>query len=628
MKISLALTVVSFFALVANGTPFTVDQMLTNTRDEPCQQTECIQRNQRMICNDCIPRTVPDTVDEIVLNALHGYRVVAHGFCKVSWAKVKMLSISNDFDYPGASTIIVDYAFDCLNKVETLKLSTRRLTNLTENSFYGLLNVRLLDLTTCIRLETPALTTALSLYTVVPNLNQLILSNMGSAYSGIQLSQEFIDVLAQRNITELNLSSSFVEFADVPFGRLCETLQMFNLSRAHILYTSIIPHVACESLQVVDFSGTQFPKSVILPRNLTVKNVKMCWNSGWFEFFSRVRVIFLNNNNILPVDHYVYIENSTLTCAVNNAIREWHISGYNIPKFELEIIFRQNHLTYFDLSNNRIERLGPNTFRRLAHLKKLDLSNNKLGIATTETFTVVFRNNSKLISLNLAYNDLVYLPEKVFQFNRRLQQLDLTGNKITQIHFKISELTYLIYIDFRSNLINNLDASSRRQINMLYNNKQTYKNIMGTNKKIVIDLRDNPFSCSCHSLDFIRWFVNSPVFDDSRDEYFCEIDGQHIPMDTNAITTAKYDCDKPIRKMRQVLLSTLVPCITLSIAGIVSIILFKKYRKFKNVQKLRKNVAHINDETYGYRFPVFLSYASEDSMFVEVHILQPLKVSL
>ena len=212
------------------------------------------------------------------------------------------------------------------------------------------------------------------------------------------------------------------------------------------------------------------------------------------------------------------------------------------------------------------------------------------------------------MSINLAYNDLMYLQQKMFEFNRRLEQLDLRGNKITQIHFEISDLTDLIYIDLRRNLIEYLDASSRQQIDMLYNNKQTYKDIMGTNRSFVIDLRDNPFSCSCHSLDFIVWFVNSPVFEDSRDEYHCEIDGQHISMDTNAITTAKYDCDKPIRKLRQMLLSTLVPCITLSIAVIVSIILFKKYRKFKNRQKLRENVEHINDETYGYRFPVFLSY--------------------
>ena len=624
MKISAALTVASLFAVVANGSLVTVDPELTSRTDEMCQH-KCSRRNQRMICNDCIPLTVPDTVDEIVLKALHGYRLAAHEFCNVSWANVKMLSILNDFDEPSAN-IIVDYAFDCLNKVETLKLTIGDLRVLNANTFYGLLNVRVLDLTGCSRLETPALTTALSLNTVIPNLNQLVLSNMGSVYSGIQLSQEFIDVLAQRNITELNLSSSFVETENIPFGRLCETLQIFNFSNTRILYTSTIPRVACESLQVVDLSGTQFSQTIIIPKNLTIKDVKWLWDRAeTSEFFSRVRVLLLNN--ALPVDHHIYIYNSTFIFAVNNSLAELHFGGMNIPIFELEMGFRPNRLTYFDISNNRIERLGPNTFRSLEHLKKLDLSNNKIGMSTTDTFTIVFRNNTKLMSLNLAYNDLVYLPEKVFQFNRRLEQLNLTGNKITQIHFEISELTYLIYIDFRSNLIKYLDASSRQQIDMLYKYKQTYKNIMETNRSFVIDLRDNPFSCRCQSLDFIVWFVNSPVFQDSRDEYHCEIDGQHIPMDTNAITTAEYDCDKRIRKLRQVLLSTLVPCITLSIAGIVSIILFKKYRKFKNLQNLRENIAQINRDTYRYCFPIFLSYASDDSEFVELNILQPLKVS-
>ena len=285
MKISATLTVASFFASVANGSPFTIDQVLTNTRDETCQQTEYIQRNQRMICKDYIPRTVPDTVDEIFLIALHGYRVVAHGFCKISWTKIKMLSISNDFDDPSDSAI-VDYAFDCLNKVEILKLSIGKLSVLTANSCYSLLNVRLLDLTACIRLDTPALTIASSLHTVVPKLNQLILSNIGSAYSGIQLSKEFIDVLAQRNITELNLSSSFVDFENIPLGRLCETLQTFNVSKTHILYTSDIPRLACESLQIADFSGAQLPQRNVLPKNVTIKNAKWLWNSAdKIEFF-------------------------------------------------------------------------------------------------------------------------------------------------------------------------------------------------------------------------------------------------------------------------------------------------------------------------------------------------------
>ena len=339
MKISATTTVASFFASVANGSPFTIDQVLTDTRDETCQQTEYIQRNQRMICKDYIPRTVPDTVDETFLIALHGYRVVTHGFCKISWTKIKMLSISNDFDDPSDSAI-VDYAFDCLNKVEILKLSIGKLSVLTANSCYSLLNVRLLDLTACIRLDTPALTIALSLHTVVPKLNQLILSNIGSAYSGIQLSQEFIDVLAQRNITELHLSSSFV---DLKISRWEDFVKHYRhlTFRRHIFFihpTFHVWHANRYKLQIL--AGHNYPQRNVLPKNVTIKNAKWLWNSeAKFDFFSRVPVLFLNN--ALPVDHYIYIYNSTFILAVNNSVTELHLGRINIPIFELELIFVQ-----------------------------------------------------------------------------------------------------------------------------------------------------------------------------------------------------------------------------------------------------------------------------------------------
>ena len=556
---------------------------------------------------------------------LCSYHLVANGICNVSWVKVKMLSISYNFDYP-SDYPIVDYAFDCLNNIERLKLSIDHLTILTAHTLNGLLNVRLLDLTGCIRLETPALTKGFSMNSVVPSLGKLILSNMGSALDGIKLSREFIDVLSERNITEINLSSSFVEFENIVYGKLCETLQTLNASKTRILYTSIIPRAECESLQVVDFSESQFPQTPFFPGNITIpEGTTFIWDRDWFNFLSSASVLFLNK--LFSVNHCLYVYNSVFIFANNNSITELHICGYCMPIFELELMFRQNQLTYFDLSNNRIERLGPNIFRYLEHLEKLDLSNNKLGTATKEGFTVLFRNNSKLMSINLANNDLAYLPHKVFKFNKALKKLNLRGNKITQIHFDIADLTYLVYIDLRNNYIQYLDASSMRQIDKLYANKQQYKNGMEAARSFVIDLTDNPFSCSCSSLDFIVWFVNSPVFEGSRDEYYCELDDKQIPMNTNAVTAAKYDCDKPKRKLWQLLFSTLLPCITIGIAIVVSIILFKKYRKFKRLQKLRENIALINDERCEYRFPVFLSYASEDSQFVEVHILQPLTVS-
>ena len=374
------------------------------------------------------------------------------------------------------------------------------------NTFYSLLNVRCLYLTDCSRLKTPSLITALSLNTMVPKLNKLILRSMGMVYSVVQLSQEFIDALSLRNITELDLSLSYVLFVNVPFGRLYETLHSLNVSRTRLMYPSSLPRATCAALKVVDFSGAQFPQTIPVPKNMTLKNTVFRFDQ-WenYEIFSHASVVDVNY--MISADHYVYFQNCTLIFSANTSITEFHFNGYNIPIFDLELIFRPNYLTHLDISNNRIESIGTNTFRRLEYLKKLDLSNNKFGNTSKDTLRVLFHNNTSLVSLTMAYDRLTDLPQNVFVFNTKLEKLDLRGNKLNQIHFEISNLTSLIDLDFKSNLIEYLDALSRQQVDTLYTCKQTSTKVKGRNKKFVIDIRGNPFSCKCHSLNFIVWFI-------------------------------------------------------------------------------------------------------------------------
>ena len=223
-------------------------------------------------------------------------------------------------DDPSAKSI-VDYAFFCLHDIEILRLSIGELSILTSNTFYGLLNVRSLYLTDCSRLKTPSLIPALSLNTstVVPKLNKLILRSMGSVYSGVQLSQEFIDALSLRNITELDLSLSYVHFVNVPFGRLCETLHSFNVSRTRIMYPSSLPRATCAALKVADFSGAQFPQTIPVPKNMTLKNTVFRFDR-WenYEFFSHASVVDVNY--MISADHYVYFQNCTFKFSLNNSI--------------------------------------------------------------------------------------------------------------------------------------------------------------------------------------------------------------------------------------------------------------------------------------------------------------------
>ena len=80
--------------------------------------------------------------------------------------------------------------------------------------------------------------------------------------------------------------------------------------------------------------------------------------------------------------------------------------------------------------------------------------------------------------------------------------------------------------------------------------KKEYNNII-----FIVDLRDNPFSCQCDSLDFLQWFIDSPVFDKTRDQYNCEIDDLSVPMFVEAVEVAQKDCVK----LRRLLHPSLLP---------------------------------------------------------------------
>ena len=107
------------------------------------------------------------------------------------------------------------------------------------------------------------------------------------------------------------------------------------------------------------------------------------------------------------------------------------------------------------------------------------------------------------------------------------------------------QAVHLELVNLRDNSIELLDEWSRSQIDKLYYNK-IHGSILPThqNQRLVIDLRDNPFSCQCPSKDFISCFVNSPVFDKTMKDYHCSVDGYEIPVNRKAINVIEDICDK------------------------------------------------------------------------------------
>lgn len=263
-------------------------------------QKNCTIVKLQMRCENCNPQEISEKVEDVILTQLRADQLVAHGFCNASWENVKSLAIVSD--YIGD---IKSYSFDCLYKITTLKLSLPNLRLIYSNSFYGLENIKVLDFIGCIRLRTLFLAIGFSLETIVPSLTYLTLNNMGTVteFEGVELSQLFIDTIAFRNISELNIVSTKVKFEDASMEQLCTHLKLLNLSNS-IIDTSKIQKSPCYSLETADFRGVKFSETIFPMANFTLpKGMSITLNEDWMYFFSSVSVLYLDR---LPSLSYLH----------------------------------------------------------------------------------------------------------------------------------------------------------------------------------------------------------------------------------------------------------------------------------------------------------------------------------
>ncbi len=128
-------------------------------------------------------------------------------------------------------------------------------------------------------------------------------------------------------------------------------------------------------------------------------------------------------------------------------------NGLKVLNYPLHFVYASKHLITLDLSYNNISiggftnrpgnieglnlrgnRLGPQvssytSFSYFKNLKYLDLSDNKIIYLSVDDF----KENKCLEMLNLAHNDLDYIPEGFFKMLHNLRFVDLSFNVITRL---------------------------------------------------------------------------------------------------------------------------------------------------------------------------------------------------
>lgn len=207
--------------------------------------------------------------------------------------------------------------------------------------------------------------------------------------------------------------------------------------------------------------------------------------------------------------------------------RNLFITGNHIPRLGPGAFRGLPHLFTLGLSANRINIVESQAFSSLPNLRFLDLSNNLLAEIHPDAFgptnnsiqdlslnralynssaiqylaTALSRGGFQhLITLELADNAIVYLPQGMFAGMSRLRQLDLRNNSLVGVKNGTLAGLQLDSLDLTLNALKTLRAGALGDI--------------ASQQGLHLYLKENPFVCDCEIEELAAWLNSSTQVQD------------------------------------------------------------------------------------------------------------------
>ncbi|XP_069114127.1 toll-like receptor 4 [Argopecten irradians] len=342
-----------------------------------------------------------------------------------------------------------------------------------------------------------------------------------------------------------------------------------------------------------------------------------------------------NRNPMLNIHH----SSKTITkFQLPYALKELHHS-HNAIDFELGTIhFRDNNLTYIDLSNNLLHSWkGP--LSNLPHLTYVDLSNNFCTYMSKDFImveniieTVRARNNLLGLTLNtdfngetfqylrslkkldLSNNHILTLHHAVLKNQHRLEFLNLSNNALVEFGLNLGHMDNLKFLDLTFNQLKTIQPEQRDQIHRLRDN-------------LTVNLKGNTMSCVCEQLEFLKWIAdNEDLFQDFH-LYKCVFrNGSEVSFTDRTLIELGKSCDSYIGIIA-VFSSLIIFSFSLIVTGIIYRYRWKLrylYYMAKTRYKGYRPVVHAEEED-DYQYDAFISYSSDDFKFVRNELLRNLE---
>ncbi|XP_069114150.1 toll-like receptor 4 [Argopecten irradians] len=321
------------------------------------------------------------------------------------------------------------------------------------------------------------------------------------------------------------------------------------------------------------------------------------------------------------------------------SVRELFYS-HNSMNFELgNIHFRDNNLTYVDLSNNLFHSWkGP--LSNLPHVKYVDLSNNfctymskdfvmkenivetlllgnnLLGLVLNTDFNgEIFQNLKLLKTLDLSTNHILTLHTAVLRNQYNLEFLNLSNNALVEFGVDLKHMENLKYLDLTFNYLKTVRREQRDQIDQLRHNN------------ITLNLKGNVMSCICEELEFLEWVAkNEKIFQDYH-WYKCVFrNGSEVSFTDRTLIELGKSCDSYIGIIA-VFSSLILFSLSLIVTGLIYRYRWKLrylYYMAKTRYKGYRPVVHAEEED-DYQYDAFISYSSDDFQFVRNELLRNLE---
>ncbi|XP_030054932.1 trophoblast glycoprotein [Microcaecilia unicolor] len=215
-----------------------------------------------------------------------------------------------------------------------------------------------------------------------------------------------------------------------------------------------------------------------------------------------VRSLFITGNSIASLPAGAFPKALRELSALN-------LSGNGVTSVESEAFAQLPALRLLDLSRNNISYFSPDAFGASSPLTELVLSNSHYNASVVSQVGQALAGGAlgNLTHLDLARNQLLYLPEDAFGALPALLHLDLRDNSLLALRAGVfRHLPRLRSLDLSDNALRRLRDGTLRDLHP---------------PQLALNLANNSWLCDCQLNDLLDWLRGNGSALAGRDELLC-----------------------------------------------------------------------------------------------------------